>query len=402
MRKVKYYKCPHCGKKYLGLQTWGNHIDTQHPGMKPEDFSYARYFYFIQTGKKSGSCIICKKPTEWNENTQKYERFCKNPKCKEKYREEFKNRMISKYGKVTLLNDMEQQKKMLANRKISGEYKFRNGAKFKYVGNYEKDFLHFLDTFLLFDPNDLMMPSPHTYEYDYINPDDKKNEGKHLYIPDAYIPSINLEIEIKSSINTDPNILKRDAIKNLEKDEMMKTIKGIKYIRIMDKDYTEFIQLLTDIGIEKTTNLSIAQESSIDIVKYDEFFNSKGVKKLKEYKIGNITVAIINAYKKDYPQLRHIRINSNTTGEIIIDKENVVGYYQTEKKDNVIWLTALEITEEYRGYQLSPQLLRRAIVKTGITNLSVNPNNTIAINLYKSFGFKPYFLSDKVIFMSRN
>ena len=41
----------------------------------------------ILTGKKNGSCIVCKQETDWNEATQKYERFCKNPECKAKYRE---------------------------------------------------------------------------------------------------------------------------------------------------------------------------------------------------------------------------------------------------------------------------------------------------------------------------
>lgn len=37
--------------------------------------------------RKNGSCIVCKQETDWNEATQKYERFCKNPECKAKYRE---------------------------------------------------------------------------------------------------------------------------------------------------------------------------------------------------------------------------------------------------------------------------------------------------------------------------
>ena len=46
MRKVSSYKCPHCGKKYMSLQTWGNHVYSQHSGLVPQDLSYARYFYF--------------------------------------------------------------------------------------------------------------------------------------------------------------------------------------------------------------------------------------------------------------------------------------------------------------------------------------------------------------------
>ena len=41
-----------------------------------------------------------------------------------------------------------------------------------------------------FDSDDVMTPSPHTYYYEY-------GGEKKFYIPDVYIPSLNLEIEIK-------------------------------------------------------------------------------------------------------------------------------------------------------------------------------------------------------------
>ena len=172
MQKVRFYKCPHCGKKYDSLQTWGNHVSSKHPGLIPEGWSYGRYFYYIQTGKREGSCVMCKNPTLWNEATLKYERFCLNPKCKEEYRKIFKTRMINRYGKVTLLDDPDQQRKMLASRKISGEYTFHDGIKVGYTGTYEMDFLRFLDKFIHINGTDIMSPSPHTYEYDYNNPND--------------------------------------------------------------------------------------------------------------------------------------------------------------------------------------------------------------------------------------
>ena len=126
MQKVNTYKCPECGAKYKSLQTWGNHIANVHPELIPTNWSYARYFYYILTKKDHGACVVCKNDTEWNESTQKYERFCNNPECKTKYRELFKSRMMKKYGKVHLLDDPDQQRKMLSGRKISGLYTFKN------------------------------------------------------------------------------------------------------------------------------------------------------------------------------------------------------------------------------------------------------------------------------------
>ena len=73
MQKVKSYKCPSCGMKYKSLTTWGNHVSVHHPECIPQGWSYARYYYYILTGKKNGSCIVCKQETDWNEATQKYE-----------------------------------------------------------------------------------------------------------------------------------------------------------------------------------------------------------------------------------------------------------------------------------------------------------------------------------------
>lgn len=400
MRKVKSYKCPDCGIKYQSLKTWGNHIDSKHPNTIPNGWSYARYFYYLQTGRDSGSCIVCKKDTLWNETTQKYNRFCENPNCKKEYREMFKNRMIKKYGKVTLLNDQEQQRKMLANRKISGTYTFKNGTRITYTGSYEKDFVKFLDTFLHFDPSDLMMPSPHTYSYKYINPEDKEHEGEHFYIPDAFIPSINLEIEIKQSTNTHPKLLRIDAVKTAQKDEMMNSIDGIRYIKILDKDYTKFLELLNNLS-EEVYEIASESSSSIRFTENDDMFISKGKKKLNSFSFLPINMNNIYEYKKSYPSLSHVRINKNTKGELVFDNDKLVGYYQTEKRDSSIWLIAFEIMDDYKGYGLSPQLLKRCINRTKITNLTVNSKNEVAHNLYKKYGFKDYKLSDNVIFMAR-
>lgn len=268
MRKVKYYKCPACGMKYQSLTTWANHLTKQHPNQIPNGFTPAQYFYFLQTGKDHGTCIVCKNPTKWNEATGKYDRFCENPNCKKEYREVFKKRMIGKYGKSTLLDDPAQQRKMLAGKKNSGMYEFADGGKVEFVSTYEKDFLQMLDKFLHFSSGDIMGPSPHTYYYEYKNPDDVENEGKKFYIPDYYIPSINLEIEIKQNTSTHPKILKIDKVKEKEKDAMMKTIRGVRYIKIMDKDYSEFFDLLLKLK-EDSIGDSSALESIVEDARCD-------------------------------------------------------------------------------------------------------------------------------------
>ena len=234
-------KCKFCDKRFSKIDSFISHLEVSHADMIPEDMSPYQFYYYLKTGKTNGSCVICKKPTTWNPVTCKYNRFCTNPKCKETYINEFRTRMMGKYGKTTLLNDPEQQRKMLANRKISGTYKFHTGESLPYTGSYEKDFLQFLDEVMDYNGSDIMSPSPHTYYYIY--------EGdKHFYIPDFYIPSLNLEIEIKDggdNPNMHPKIQAVDKEKERLKDEVMRdNADKHNYLKITNKDYKKFLYYL--------------------------------------------------------------------------------------------------------------------------------------------------------------
>ena len=116
---TKTIHCKFCQSIFKDEDQYANHIEKKHPeqiipGMVPRQF-----VYYLKTGKTEGSCVVCKNPTKWNPSTNKYHRFCENPKCKEIYRKQFEDRMIGKYGKVCLLDDPDQQNKMLDARKIS-------------------------------------------------------------------------------------------------------------------------------------------------------------------------------------------------------------------------------------------------------------------------------------------
>ena len=417
MQKVKYFKCPHCGVKFQSLQVWGNHVKNKHPDIIPEGWSYARYFYYIQTGKTHGNCVICKNPTEWNEATQKYERFCHNENCKKTYREQFKNRMISRYGKVHLLDDPEQQRKMLANKKISGSYTFLDGIKVTYTGTYELDFLKFLDRFLHFNGNDILMPSPHTYFYEYTNENDREHEGRHFYIPDAYIPSLNLEVEIKQGTNMHPKLLQIDKVKELQKDAMMSARDDVHYIKIVEKDYTEFIHYISELSLEMPDRVAVEAtealqsylmnpetapaEESITFEKYKEDYkpNNQKHQRLGSYGFSPLNFSMAQAWKKECQNLKHVRFSRDTYGELVLDKSHVVGYYNIERKDNCNWLQALEITPAYRGQGLAHQLIKRAVRQGYVTNLSVDEANTLAIKVYLQMGFHEYARNGKMIFM---
>lgn len=245
---MKIYRCQFCNynvtpennKKSIisAKHKMGEHYENKHKELLPEDMDGFRWFYYTLTKKNHGECVICHNNTEFNKITMKYSRFCNNPQCKQKYKEERDKRMIAKYGKVCLLNDPEHQKKMLENRRISGIYNWSDGkTKLQYVSSYEMDFFRHLDQDLHWPSSDIISPSPHTYTYEY--------DGKqHFYIPDAFIPSLNCEIEIKSKDRMDRQNPISKA-KEIEKDKLMKSCSNLfNYIIIFDKDYTEFNKLI--------------------------------------------------------------------------------------------------------------------------------------------------------------
>lgn len=243
MSSKRKIKCKFCDAFFYNLDDYASHVEKYHKDMMRNDMTPRQFVYFLVTGKEYGSCIVCHSNTSWDEKTNKYKRLCGSKICHDKYVETFRNRMMNKYGKATLLNDPEQQKKMLANRKISGEYRWSTDprVKIQYTGSYEHNFLIFLDRIMEMDPSNIMAPSPHTYFYIY--------EGKkHFYIPDIFIPSLNLEIEIKDggdNPNTHPKIVAVDKEKERLKDEVMKS-KDIPfdYIKIVNKKHIRFLEYL--------------------------------------------------------------------------------------------------------------------------------------------------------------
>ena len=264
----KYYHCPYCTKKYLEKQALYNHIQIKHSEYVTEDFPPSRLYFNFINKKDSGKCVICGKETTWNEVTERYNRFCSD-KCKDTYVKEFQKRMIKVYGKTNaeLLKDPERQKKMLANRKISGEYEWSDkSAKITYTGTYELDFLKFLDLFMHFDSSDVIAPAPQVFYYN-------DNGNKRFYIPDFYIPSINTLIEIKDGQDNKAkyeNRLERDAKKEKFKDDIMRKQNQYNYVKVVNKDYSIFLNFLMKL---KDGSIEENKEKFTPVIDISEAFN---------------------------------------------------------------------------------------------------------------------------------
>lgn len=241
MATIRKHKCPFCSKSFERAKL-ASHIDKYHDDMLNPDKGYtANRIVFDMCNKKEpigagqGICRICKKPTDWDEDSVRYKSYCSD-KCKQQARENYKDNMLRVYGKTTLLDDIQwQEEKMLANRSISGRYKWSDGTYKTYVGSYEKKFLEFCDVVLHLDSGDLLTPGPTIY-YEY--------DGKeHTWITDAVYLPYNLVFDIKDGgDNKNNRDMPEYRAKQLAKEQVI-TDQGIySYIRLTNND---FVQLLT-------------------------------------------------------------------------------------------------------------------------------------------------------------
>ena len=241
MRNTKVWKNPlNPLEKFRNREALVLHIDCNYKeqikefGVTPSQLVF-NFYNNYPLNKKFGSSVISKKPTIWNEEANRYERFS-DDKEKELYRTQFVERMKKKYNVSHLLNSPEQQKKMLANRKISGEYIFKSdGEKKTYTGSYEHDFLHFMDMELNWLGKDISAPAPQTFFYSLPG-----ELNKRFWIPDFWIESLNLIIEIKG---TNPHYQLRETAVENTKDILIKDL-PFRYLKIVDKNYSELIDLI--------------------------------------------------------------------------------------------------------------------------------------------------------------
>lgn len=386
------FKCPFCKKVYTAKVDLAEHLEAYHNKDIPEGWSGLKYIFYMKHGRTTGKCIVCGKPTKFNEVTGKPYRLCENSNCTKSLREKAKANMIKVYGKETLLNDPEFQVKMLGNRKISKDYEWSDGSIKRVVGSFEYDGMEKLDLLFHFPSEDVIVPAPFSIEYMY--------EGKkHFYIPDVYIQSLNILIEFKdggNNPNTHPKIQAIDKKKEKAKEEALKKLNKYHYVKIENKQYGGFLELLiklknTDEIDDSKEKYFIVENTLINegvVNKIDTNYVSKNKISLSRFNKEKINKTIIDKYKNDNKFLKHVDYDDN--GYIWFDKDSVVGIVTVDDKKDYNWISAIEINQNYKGHNLGKQILDFAVKKLKGNALSVNKKNEVAIKMYKKYGFKIY------------
>lgn len=406
----KKYKCPYCEGRFTRAKLH-IHIQEKHEDLIPEGYTALRVAFNTINNKTEGHCIMCGNVTDWNEDKGRYERLCNDPKCHEAYKKMVAERTKKKYGTERLQTDPEYaeyvQRKALAGRKMHGEYTFADGGKIEYFGSYERKFLQFMDQVMHCESEDILAPAP-SIKYQY--------EGKtHLYIPDFYYIPYNLIIEIKdggSNPNNHPHRTGEDELKLRAKEEAIRQLNEFSYVRVVNNDFSQVLSIMAVLKYNMAhrykdpvikVNESMLLETASTV---DKNFKPKDRIELSSLKRVHITEAIIEKYKKQYPDLRHVRCKDTDTykcdGYMWFDKENLVAQVGSCEylDDGTKWIVSLDIMKDYKGHGLSKQILDFATKTMKCKYLSVDKNNKLAKMIYDQYGFKVYYEDDNLYYMT--
>lgn len=406
----KKYKCPYCDKRFVRAKLH-IHIQNEHEDLIPEGYTALRVAFNTINHKTEGHCIMCGAVTDWNEDKGRYERLCNNPKCHEEYKKMVAERTKKKYGTERLQTDPEYaeyvQRKALAGRKMHGEYKFADGGVIEYFGSYEKKFLQFMDQVMHCKSEDILAPAP-SIKYMY-------NGEQHLYIPDFYYIPYNLIIEIKdggSNPNNHPHRTGEDELKLRCKEEAIKQLNEFSYVRVVNNDFSQVLSIMAVLKYNmahryKDPVVKVNESTLLEIAStVDKNFKPKEKINLSSLKRVHITEAVIEKYKKQYPDLRHVRCKDTDTykcdGYIWFDNDNLVAQVGSCEylDDGTKWIVSLDIMKDYKGHGLSKQILDFATKTMKCKYLSVDKNNKLAKMIYDEYGFKVYYEDDKMYYMT--
>lgn len=243
------FKCLYCDNRYT-REDLVAHINDKHEEMIPEGYTALRLVFNYVNRKPTeyhGRCTECQGPTNWDENKGRYDRQCQSPKCKQSFIKNFEKNMMRTKGVTRITLTPEGQQKMLANRRISGKYKFQNGVEKTYTGSYELKALKFMDQVMNINPDDILCPGPILqYELD----------GKaHFYITDFYYQPYNLVIEVKDGgVNPNKRSMPEYRKKQIAKEEFIVNNTDYNYLRLTDNDLSQLMAVFSDLKYQLVEN----------------------------------------------------------------------------------------------------------------------------------------------------
>lgn len=376
IKYVKKYKCAYCDMR-LTRKELPPHIQKLHEDVLPDGVSPLRAAFNIVNNKTKGSCIICSRETAWNEMKGRYERLCGRQSCTNAYAKIAHDRVKDIYGTDCILKDPryaeELQKKMLASRKISGMYKFKDGGSVGYTGQYEKNFLEFADRIMHIESTDLTQGPVIYYKF---------NGKVHMYFSDYYYAPYNLVIEIKDGgDNPNNRPMQEYREKQLAKEKAVKEDKKYNYLRLTNNDFGQFMEIMAIlkytlednpdqliVRVNESMSGAIGAALAPNPVPYE-------ANKHNFYIVQHMQNNVFNyAITKDPTQNEILSIDPEKGYTVYkMDKKDIPGEYLTFKLKNVeealaVWEEALELLNSKQPVDSLDYFYKRYTGKNVLTN----------------------------------
>lgn len=259
INKKLVIRCPDCQMKFVSIECLSDHIMELHKDNIPDGVSVKRYIFNRKYKKTKGSCVIDKKETRWDEDKGRYERYCSD-RCKRVAREQFRKNAKRKLGTDNPAATPEHQINAIKGRGYSGEYTFTDGGIIGYSSSYEMDFLRFVD-------NELDIRSMEVDQCEIIF-DIFFDNKKHFHIPDFYLPSYKLIVNIKTFQNNNSHIQGEGKMRQMLADKSIIDSDLYNYILILDKEYSSFVNMMKILKDRSFSDTSDRFEKVIHIPKY--------------------------------------------------------------------------------------------------------------------------------------
>jgi very-short-patch-repair endonuclease len=232
--------------------------------------------------------------------------------------------MLKTRGVTRISSTAEGQKKMLANRKISGKYKFQDGGIKEYTGSYELKALEFMDKVLHIKSDDILSPGP-ILEYTY--------EGKvHMYITDFYYQPYNLVIEVKDG-GDNPNRRNMPEYrgKQIAKERFIINHTNFNYLRLTNNDLSQLLAVFADLKyqlIENTGERVIHVNETTECKPVEELMNA-----IRYTPIVGITDADAYIIHNTQNNVFSVGVGTHFTDVIGPDNSNKLNHIEIPKED---------------------------------------------------------------------
>ena len=234
----KKYKCPCCVFSFIDFNSLCDHVKEMHSDKIPNGVTVKQYIFNMKYKKTHGSCVIDKRLTLWNEEKNRYERYC-SEECRTAAGNLFKKNALIKLGTDNPATDPNFQINAIKGRKTSGMYTFKDGKSIGYSSSYEMNFLNFIDI-------DMGITSTEVEQCSIIFTivlDDKER----YHIPDYYMPDMNLVIQIKDgSVNPNMNshIQNEGRLRQKIADKSIIDDGNYNYIKIVNNEFINFVNIM--------------------------------------------------------------------------------------------------------------------------------------------------------------